>query len=123
MSELGDLLRKLRGKKSLREIAELAGISHNYLSVLEKGVDPRSGAPVHPTHDTLRGLSKALNHPYPNLLQVAGILEHDEVETTLNELVIKEIVSKYDIDLAIPQNRERLERILEIVVTDFERKN
>ena len=42
MSELGDLLRDLRGKESLRDAAERIGISHTYLSILEKGNDLRS---------------------------------------------------------------------------------
>lgn len=34
---LGELLRQLRGKESLRSVSKRAGISHNYLSIVEKG--------------------------------------------------------------------------------------
>ncbi|WP_328053918.1 hypothetical protein [Bacillus paramycoides] len=42
MADLGLYLKKLRGKRSLRELAKATGISHTYLSTLEKGFDPRS---------------------------------------------------------------------------------
>ncbi len=36
MSELGRLLRQLRGKESLRDISRKAGLSHTYLNIIEK---------------------------------------------------------------------------------------
>lgn len=42
MNEFGEFLKKLRGKKSIREVAKDIGISHTYLSTLEKGFDPRT---------------------------------------------------------------------------------
>lgn len=80
MNELGELLRSLRGKKSLREAAEKAGISHNYLSIVEKGTDPRSGSPVKPTPETLMSLSKAYNYSYEELMKVAGYLSDEGAE-------------------------------------------
>lgn len=80
MSELGELLRKLRGKMSLREASKKTGISHNYLSIIERGVDPRSGAPVNPTPETLNKLSEAYNYPYTKLMSVAGYLDENSVE-------------------------------------------
>ncbi|MCP3810027.1 helix-turn-helix domain-containing protein [Paenibacillus sp. Lou8.1] len=77
MSELGDLLRDLRGKESLREAAERIGISHTYLSILEKGNDLRSKKPIKPTSDTLKLLSKAYQYPYEILLEKADIIDED----------------------------------------------
>jgi len=86
MSELGKLLRELRGKESLRDVAGRAGISHNYLSIIEKGIDPRSGAPVQPYPDTLRALAKAYNYSYASLLKLAGIIDwKKEAENEVNE--------------------------------------
>lgn len=49
MDDFGQLLRELRGNHSLREMANLIGISHVQLSNLEKGVDPRTGKSIaHP---------------------------------------------------------------------------
>lgn len=87
MSELGDLLRKLRGKESLRDAAKRAGLSHNYLSIVEKGVDPRTGSPMKPSTDTLRSLANAYGYPYEELLKVAGVLEKEEVSKEKNELL------------------------------------
>ncbi|MDR6555490.1 helix-turn-helix transcriptional regulator [Paenibacillus qinlingensis] len=75
MSELGNLLRRLRGDKSLREVAARAGLSHNYLSIVEKGIDPRSGSPVNPTPETLSALSKAYNYSYDELMILAGYIQ------------------------------------------------
>lgn len=81
MNELGELLRRLRGKKSLREAAEKAGISHNYLSIVEKGTDPRSGSPIKPTPETIMSLSKAYNYSYEELMKIAGYLPGEENES------------------------------------------
>lgn len=73
--ELKDLLRKLRGKESLRKVSRRAGISHNYLSIIEKGIDPRTGSPVHPSPETLKALAKAYSYPYEDLLVAAGYID------------------------------------------------
>ncbi|CAM3603522.1 helix-turn-helix domain-containing protein [Erysipelothrix urinaevulpis] len=57
----GKKLKELRGDMSLREFSDLIGISHTYLSSLEKGVSPRTGKPVNITADTVITISKNLN--------------------------------------------------------------
>lgn len=51
--ELGKLLRELRGKKSLRDAAELTGLSHNYIKVLEKGGGSSTKFPTQPSKNYL----------------------------------------------------------------------
>lgn len=75
VSELRKLLRELRGKESLREAAKRMGLSHSYLSILEKGTDPRSNAPVNPSPDTLKLISEAYHYPYIKLLRLAGYID------------------------------------------------
>ncbi|MBO9609090.1 MAG: helix-turn-helix transcriptional regulator [Paenibacillaceae bacterium] len=72
--ELGQLLRELRGKQSLRQASAKTGISHTYLGIIEKGADARSGNPVKPTPETLKSLSDAYGYPYASLLEAAGYL-------------------------------------------------
>ncbi|KRE33260.1 helix-turn-helix domain-containing protein [Paenibacillus sp. Soil724D2] len=78
MYELGDLLKKLRGKLSLREAAKRSGLSYSYISSLENGKHPRTGAPINPTPDILRNLANAYNYGYEELMRVAGYLTNDE---------------------------------------------
>lgn len=75
MSELGKFLRELRGKESLRSASRRSGVSHNYLRIVELGVDPRTGAPVNPSPETLKKLSDAYKHPYKDLMEKAGYLD------------------------------------------------
>lgn len=84
MYELGDLLKKLRGKLSLREAAKRSGLSYSYISSLENGKHPRTGAPINPTPDILRNLSNAYNYPYEDLMRVAGYLSNDETDKKEN---------------------------------------
>lgn len=72
---LSKLLTKLRAEEPLRKAAARIGISHTYLNMLEKGIDPRSGNALKPTIDTLQKLSGAYNYPYMKLLEVAGYLD------------------------------------------------
>lgn len=78
MSEIGDLLRELRGKKSLRKVAEETGLSHSYIRDIELGYKHNTKAPTTPSPDTLRRLAEAYNYPYKDLLIKAGFLEEEE---------------------------------------------
>ncbi|MBU5311867.1 helix-turn-helix transcriptional regulator [Tissierella carlieri] len=72
--KLGKTLQNKRDelKLSLRDAGELIGISHNYLSILEKAKDPRSDAPIKPTIDTLKLISDAYKIDINILLPLAG---------------------------------------------------
>ena len=79
MSDLGDLFRQIRIKKnwSIRKAANKMGISYSYLSILEKGVDPRTGKVSNPRPETLKIISETYNYPYEELMKTAGYLEKD----------------------------------------------
>lgn len=59
---------------SLRLAAEKSGLSHTYISFLEKGEHPKTGKPINPTPDTLKALSKAYNYSYDDLMEKAGYI-------------------------------------------------
>lgn len=79
MSNLGELFREIRLSKkwSIRQAAKKMGISYSYLSILERGVDPRTGKDSNPKPETLRVISKAYNYPYEELMKAAGYLGDD----------------------------------------------
>lgn len=101
MSKLGDFLRELRGSRSLREIEKHTGISHTYLSTIEKGVDPRrkvtqkdvsenlgvSESTVRmwelgknkPSPDVLRKLAHFYQVEYVDLLMRAGYITLEDI--------------------------------------------
>lgn len=62
---------------TFREAAERSGISHSYIRYLETGKRPGTNTPIKPSPDMLKGLSKAYNHPYKDLMILAGY--QDEV--------------------------------------------
>jgi transcriptional regulator with XRE-family HTH domain len=76
MNNLGELFRQIRQNKnwSIRTAAKKMGISYSYLSILEKGIDLRTGKDSCPKPDTLRLISKGYNYPYEELLKAAGYL-------------------------------------------------
>lgn len=99
MSELGDLLKELRGKDSLREASKKTGVSHTYLSIIEKGHDLRSGSPVKPTPETLKSISKAYNYSYNELLRLAGYIdEYQDNEDEFIEAVDLELTDQQILD-------------------------
>ncbi len=53
------------------------GISYSYLSILEKGTDPRTGKDSNPKPEMLKIISKAYNYPYEELMKAAGYLNDD----------------------------------------------
>jgi len=87
MNEFGEYLKQLRGKRSLREMERITGLSHTYLSTLEKGYDPRSKKPRHPTPEVLKKVSETLNVDYEQLLEKAGYIDRTPAIGIFNELI------------------------------------
>ena len=56
--EIGEIIRELRGKDSLRDFAKKCNISHTTIDNLEKGVDFRTQKPVQVKLETLRKISE-----------------------------------------------------------------
>lgn len=79
MNELAKLLKKLRGKTSLRDITKIANVSPTYLNNLERGFDPRTNKPLNPSVEILKRLAKTYNYPYEELMKVAGYLTEIEI--------------------------------------------
>lgn len=85
MSELGDLLRELRGKRSLREIADITELSHTYISDVEKGYRRGTKKPIHPSPETLKRFAEAYNYPYEKLMIKAGYIENEVAKNEVAE--------------------------------------
>lgn len=117
MSELGELLKELRGKESLRDAANRIGISHTYLRILEKGVDLRSGNPAKATPETLKLISVAYDYPYAELLEIAGIID-DELK---DKLIYEETLKFADEVYSLPESQRNL--LIDMVKTLREKNN
>lgn len=89
MTNFGDYLKELRGNRSLREMEKITGLSHTYLSTLEKGYDPRSKKKRHPTPEVLKKISNALNVNYFQLMKKAGYIKEED-----SDMLIKQSIDK-----------------------------
>lgn len=80
---LGDLIKEFRAnnKLSLRDFAQRCGLSHTYISALEKNIDPRTGKPIAPTLDTIKYISKGMNISIEEILKILD----DEQEFVVNQ--------------------------------------
>ena len=87
MNEFGEYLKQLRGKRYFREMERITGLSHTYLSTLEKGYDPRTKKPRHPTPESLKKLSETLEVDYNILLEKAGYIDKTPSNVELNEFI------------------------------------
>jgi transcriptional regulator with XRE-family HTH domain len=99
VSELGVFLRKLRGGLSLREAAKRSGLSYTYIRSLELGKHPRTGSPINPTPDILRGLAKAYNYPHEELMRKAGYLDKEIKNDIYKEETQLDKDKKYALEL------------------------
>ncbi|WP_339063619.1 helix-turn-helix domain-containing protein [Tepidibacillus marianensis] len=88
-NQLGNLLRDLRGKMSLREASEKSGLSHTYIRDLELGMNRSTKAPIKPSVDVLKRLASAYDYPFENILKAAGILEEYKPTDDLDEEIKK----------------------------------
>lgn len=82
MNELAKLMTEKRTELnlSLRKAANLIGISHTYLKILETGIDPRNKSATKPTPETLKLISKAYNIDYKYLMSIVGYTSEAEIE-------------------------------------------
>lgn len=117
------LLKQIRGRDSLREASEKTGLSHTYISILEKGIDPRTKSPLHPSPETLRAYSKGYNYSYEELMKSAGYMdaednkERDESapisDVTIS--VMNKLIEKHGADFSDPEAAEMLEQLVKMV--------
>lgn len=113
--ELGELLKRLRGDKSLRQVADITQLSHTYISDIEKGYRRDTMTPINPSPDTLKKLSDAYNFPYEEMLRTAGYLEATIDTTHLSEYqkaILEWVLSREHI-----YSDEKKKNILELLDT------
>lgn len=80
---LGDIIKQYRCEHNLsqRDFAKKCELSHTYIAALEKKVDSRSGKKIAPTVDAVKNISKGLNMPLQELLNIID----DEQEFIVNQ--------------------------------------
>jgi transcriptional regulator with XRE-family HTH domain len=125
-TEIGNLLRELRGTRSLRDIQKISGVSYSHLRNIENGYDPRSGKPINPTPDILKKLSKAYHFSYRQLMKLAGYVDEDyDEEASLDDNLINVLRSLSEDGYFFRFLHEELFNIFEEYFTspDFERFN
>lgn len=81
-----------------REASELSGLSHAYIRYLEIGKRPGTNTPINPSPEMLRGLAKAYNHPYKDLMMRAGY-SYEEKEDMHREETQLDKDKKYALEL------------------------
>ncbi len=108
LGSLGEFIAAQRraGELSLRQLAELTGISNPYLSQIERGLR-------RPSAEVLQQLSKALRVSAETLYVRAGILDPLEHPVTSVEMAV----------LGDPAITERQKRVLIDVYTSFVKEN
>lgn len=89
MKSFGERIFEARMEKgwSLREAAANIGISHTYLSAIEKEYDPRTGNPVTPSPDSLLKICNAYDISYRETERVfQSVNEGDLIKFMIHQL-------------------------------------
>lgn len=94
-NELGKYLKELRGKHSLRDIAERTGLSHTYIGDIEKGKRRASDKKIQVSPDTLKKLAKAYGHSFNDLMEKAGYIDFTETVYDVNEPNYEDVIEGY----------------------------
>lgn len=84
LKEFGLSIKNARLTKdlSLRDLSELTGLDHSYISRLEKGDSM-------PSHDTIIKLSQALAIPENELMILAGYIPNEELTERISKILKK----------------------------------
>ena len=121
METLSDVLKKRRMELnlSLREAANLIGISHGYLDKLEKALDTRTQMANKPSPDVLKLISTKYSLSYPYLMELCGYISPQDASPELTPK-IRSVARKMDTlsseDLAFVEN------LINRLITDHENK-
>lgn len=108
VESLGEYIREQRGNAqySLRQLAELAGVSNPYLSQIERGLRK-------PSADILQNIARALRISAETLYVQAGILE----ERAEDQQPVVDVI------LADPAISDRQKRVLVEIYESFRKEN
>lgn len=107
VGSLGEYLREQRhsAQLSLRQLADLAGVSNPYLSQVERGLRK-------PSAEVLQQLAKGLRISAEALYVRAGLLEEPGVDRTVEAAIVSD-----------PILNERQKRVLLDIYASFRREN
>jgi transcriptional regulator with XRE-family HTH domain len=105
---------RLKRGFSLRDAAGTIGISHSYLSALEKGADPRTGAEFKPAPDVLKKIASAYGLDYSYLMALCGYTDFDG---DIDIDVMKEFIRKLKAD-----NPKLFKELIQSALFDEEKK-
>jgi len=118
----GELLQKLRGDKTLREISAISNISHAYLSILEKGYNPQTKKEIKPSVEIIKKLSEIYLYPFEELMQAAGYTENPEQKNTPS-LKTQRLVRVLARAEKLPDEEiDSLAEVLEVLISKHEKQ-
>ena len=100
-------LRKDRGL-SLREAASAIGISHTYLSALEKGRDPRTGNRIVPSQQVLLSICQVYGIDYSQAYAFFSLNEEQDIYSFMG----------HQLNALRKTNPDRFKSVLEIIYKD-----
>lgn len=103
-NQLGEFVRKQRGRSSLRTFAKKCDLSHTHLDSIERGYDPRTGKPVGITVEVLNKIAKALNMKVNELLIISGLVNDDAVVSEKLSDVVVQASKLNEKEITIVQN-------------------
>ena len=111
---IGDVIKEYREANGLsqRQFAKLSNQSNGYISMLEKGENPKNGKPIQPSLSVLRDLAAAMGIPISELL-----LKSDDLRVNLTGPVTEfrnENGQAIHVHNVYPVNRHKLPLLGEI---------
>lgn len=122
MNRLGEFIRTQRGNRSLREFAEICGVSHSYINALEKGFDFRSGKRPAVSTEVLAKLAAGLSVDYLYLAALAEQREYSPVPNVAGDTEGIPIPILGDIPAGVPAEAVEDLRGWELIAQELARR-
>lgn len=98
---------------TMQEFANEVGVTRQYISMLEKGVNPRNGEAIKPSLDTLKNIAKATNVSIDRLIEilddeeVVSLVQIDEIYRMRPGIVTKDYIDEVNNEKTFYQKSER----------------
>lgn len=123
MKKINEIIKNKREELnlSIRKAAEKIGISHSYLTMIEKGNDPRTKKEIKITPETIKLISKAYKIDYDELMEAAGYIEKNSNEKFKITEDEKKIIETYR--SLNKQGKEIIKQQLDLVKEKYKKNN
>ena len=100
---IGQIIKEYRDERGLsqRQFATMCNVSNGYISMLERGINPKTNEPITPSLSALKAIALAMNISLNKLLEIAEDIPVDISNRTSSDAATEIVLSAREKELIL----------------------